>query len=91
VHLGDTLHVEGTIFPPATVGGVGLARMDLPEKIPVSEANKRRSYPVPQPYQMYWPAGYQTPIVVRVDLDRSTLIVDPPAGLLDEDEPEPAA
>jgi uncharacterized protein YkwD len=66
VHLGDTLHVEGTIFPPATVGGIGLARMDAPEKIPVSEANKRRSYPVPQPYQMYWPAGFKTPIPLKV-------------------------
>ncbi len=30
---------------------------------------------------------YGPPIVVRVDVERATVIVDPPAGLLDDDEP----
>jgi uncharacterized protein YkwD len=66
VHVGDTLHVEGTIAAPATFAGVGLARTDAPRPVPVSELNKRRSYPVPTPYQMYWPPGFQTPIPVKV-------------------------
>jgi uncharacterized protein YkwD len=66
VHVGDTLHVEGTVAAPATFAGVGLARVDAPKPIPVSELNKRRSYPVPTPYQMYWPPGFQTPIPVKV-------------------------
>jgi hypothetical protein len=66
VHVGDTLHVEGTVTLPATFAGVGLARVDAPKPIPVPELNKRRSYPVPTPYQMYWPPGFQTPIPVKV-------------------------
>ncbi len=63
---GATLHVGGTIAAPATFAGVGLARTDTPAAIPVAELNRRRSYPVPAPYQMYWPAGFETPIPVKV-------------------------
>jgi hypothetical protein len=66
LRIGDILHVEGTIATPATFAGVGLARADGPKPLLVSELNRRRSYPVPTPYQMYWPPGYQTPIAVKV-------------------------
>jgi uncharacterized protein YkwD len=66
LHPGQMLHVEGSALSPATVAGVGLARIPLPAPIPVAEVNRRRSYPVPAPYQMYWPAGYKTPIPLRV-------------------------
>ncbi len=64
--VGDTLRVEGTISAPATFGGVGLARVDAPRALAPEEANKRRSYPVPVPYQVYWPRGFVTPIPVEV-------------------------
>jgi len=64
--VGDMLHVEGSVAAPATFAGVGLARVDAPKPIAVSELNRRRSYPVPTPYQMYWPPGFQTPIPVKV-------------------------
>ncbi len=64
--VGQTLRVEGTLGAPATMGGVGLARVATPKPISVGELNKRRSYPVPGPYQMYWPAGFKTPIPVTV-------------------------
>lgn len=64
--IGETIHVEGKIAGPAKVGGVGLARVDLPRPIAVSELNRRRSYPVPAPYQNYWPPGFVTPIPVTV-------------------------
>ncbi|HSY23050.1 MAG TPA: CAP domain-containing protein [Polyangiaceae bacterium] len=67
MHVGDMLHVQGTVAAPASFAGVGLARVDPPKALPVAEANGRRSYPVPAPYQTYWPAGYKTPIPVRVD------------------------
>jgi hypothetical protein len=67
LRIGQTLHVEGAIAAPATVAGVGLARVPLPAPISVSDLNRRRSYPVPQPYQMYWPPGYVTPIPLRVN------------------------
>lgn len=66
MHPGQTLHVAGSAIAPATVMGVGLARIPLPAPISIAEANRRRSYPVPPPYQMYWPVGYKTPIPLRV-------------------------
>ena len=64
--VGDTLHVGGAISAPATFAGVGLARVEAPRALSVPDLNRRRSYPVPSPYQMYWPPGFQTPIPVRV-------------------------
>jgi len=64
--VGTTVRVEGTVVAPATFGGVGIARIDLPKPLAPSEANKRRSYLVPPPYQMYWPKGFVTPIPVEV-------------------------
>jgi uncharacterized protein YkwD len=66
VRVGDTLHVEGSVAAPVTFAGVGLARVDAPKPLGVAELNRRRAYPVPAPYQMYWPPGFQTPIPVRV-------------------------
>lgn len=65
---GDTLHVEGMMLAPASVGGVGVARIDPPRPLPVKEANtaKRRAYPVPAPTTLYWPPGYKTPIPLQV-------------------------
>ncbi len=81
--VGQTLHVEGTIAAPATVGGVGLARAPSPRPLTVADANKRRSYPVPAPFQMYWPAGFKTPIPVAVR--GGTFSIDVP--LSDKGEP----
>ena len=66
MRVGDTLHVEGAITAPATFAGVGLARVDGPKAGSVAELNRRRSYPIPAPYQMFWPPGFQTPIPVQV-------------------------
>jgi uncharacterized protein YkwD len=72
---GAILHVAGTLASPATFAGVGLARTDTPEPLPVSELNRRRSYPVPAPYQMYWPPGFETPIPVKVRGSQFTIDV----------------
>jgi hypothetical protein len=66
MHPGDTLHVEGSVTAPARFAGVGLARIEAPKPVSVHELNQRRSYPIPKPYQMYWPPGFQTPIPVAV-------------------------
>jgi uncharacterized protein YkwD len=73
--VGGTLHVEGAVTSPATFAGVGMARVDAPVAIGVPEANRRRSYPVPAPYQMYWPPGFQTPIPVKVSAGRFSIDV----------------
>jgi uncharacterized protein YkwD len=65
-HVGDVIHVTGASRDPAKVVGVGLARVDAPQPLTVSDANARRSYPVPQPYATYWPPGYVTPIPLAV-------------------------
>jgi uncharacterized protein YkwD len=65
MRIGASLHVDGSLSAPATFAGVGMARVDAPAPVDVAELNRRRSYPVPPPYQSYWPAGYKTPIVVR--------------------------
>jgi hypothetical protein len=76
--LGDNLHVEGRVVSPAVPVGVGLARIDFPKPLTVTDANARRSYPVPHPYQMYWPAGYETPIPLVVKGER--FAIDVPLG-----------
>lgn len=64
--VGDTVHVEGTLAGDATFGGVGVARIDAPRPIPVAELNARRSYVQPEPFKMYWPEGFVTPVPVKV-------------------------
>ncbi len=66
MRVGAMLHVSGTITAPATVGGVGLARIESPRPISVAVLNTRRTYEIPKPYQVYWPAGFVTPIPVAV-------------------------
>ncbi|HEY1695859.1 MAG TPA: CAP domain-containing protein [Polyangiaceae bacterium] len=70
MHVGDTLRVAGSVAAPASFAGVGLARVDTPAPLSVADLNRRRSYPVPPPYQMYWPPGFQTPIPVLVRGDQ---------------------
>jgi uncharacterized protein YkwD len=84
-HVGDALHVQGTVVSPAKFAGVGLARVDAPKPIDVGELNQRRSYPVPTPYEMYWPPGFQTRIPVRVVGSRFD--VDVPLGERDKRAP----
>jgi len=68
-HVGDVLAVQGRGLSPAQVTGVGLARVDLPRPLSVAEANRRRSYLVPAPYQVYWTAGFVSPIPLTVTGD----------------------
>jgi len=75
MRVGATLHVEGTVEKPATFAGVGLARVEAPKPLDSHELNRRRTYPIPAPYQTYWPAGYQTPIVVKVSGGRYAIDV----------------
>ncbi|WP_394850449.1 CAP domain-containing protein [Pendulispora brunnea] len=65
--VGTTVRIEGDIVAPATFGGIGVARIPAPKPITVADLNTRRTYPIPNPYQMYWPPGFRTPIPVRVE------------------------
>ena len=65
--VGAVVHVEGTMNAGARPTGVGIARVVRPAPIAVSELNKRRSYPVPKPFQMYWGPGFVSPVPVKLD------------------------
>jgi uncharacterized protein YkwD len=64
--VGATVHVEATVAANVHPTGVGVARLPLPKPLSPSELNKRRTYLVPKPYQMYWGPGFVTPIVVKI-------------------------
>jgi uncharacterized protein YkwD len=81
--LGATLKVEGTLSARAKPTGVGVARVAAPRPLPASELNRRRTYPVPKPYQMYWGPGFVTPVPVRIDGGRFAVEVP----LSDGDKP----
>ena len=65
--VGTKIHVEGTLSSGARPTGVGVARITSPKPIAPNELNKRRSYPVPKPFQMYWGPGFVTPIVAQIN------------------------
>lgn len=65
---GQTLRVEGAMKAPATFGGIGLARTDLPK--PRRPDLRPISYAMPSPFVSYFPAGYKTPAPVHVNGDK---------------------
>jgi uncharacterized protein YkwD len=60
------ISVAGDVSPPAQFGGVGIARTDLPGPMSFEELSAKSTYHVPEPYVLYFPAGYKTPRPVRV-------------------------
>lgn len=64
--VGDKIHVEGTLSGNMRPTGIGLARVVTPAPLAASELNKRRTYPVPKPYQVYWGHGFVTPIEAQI-------------------------
>jgi uncharacterized protein YkwD len=65
VKLGATVHVSGTLSPDVKVGAVGLGRIDEPHPLATAELNKRRFYPMPTPYELFWPHGFKTRIELQ--------------------------
>jgi uncharacterized protein YkwD len=65
IKLGATLHIAGTLSGDVKLGAVGLSRTDAPKPLATAELNKRRSYPLPEPYEMFWPHGYRTRIELK--------------------------
>ena len=81
--VGQIIHVEGKLKDGVRPSGVGLARVALPKPMTPSDLNKRRSYPVPKPYQMYWGPGFVTPI--RANIVGTSIAIDVP--LSDQKQP----
>ena len=73
--IGAVIHVEGTLASGVRPSGVGVARIVKPVPITAAELNKRRTYPVPKPFQMYWGPGFVTPMPVKIDGTKLTIDV----------------
>jgi hypothetical protein len=73
--VGATVHVEATLEAGARPTGIGVARVPTPKPIAASELNRRRSYPVPKPYQVYWGPGFVTPLVAQISGSKIALDV----------------
>lgn len=63
----SAITVAGKIDGPVEFGGVGLARTQLPKPMSFRELTAKTTYSVPEPYVLFFPAGYKTPKPVRVD------------------------
>lgn len=81
--VGATIHVEAKMKDGVRPTGVGLARIATPKPLTAAELNKRRSYPVPKPYQMYWGPGFVTPIQAKIS--GANIAIDVP--LSDQKQP----
>ena len=66
IKRGGALHVAGTLSNDVKVGAVGVVRLDDPKPLPVSELNRRRNYPQPEPSEMFWPHGFKTRLELQV-------------------------
>jgi hypothetical protein len=63
---GASVHIESTFAPGVTGGAVGVVKMPAPEVLTPKVANTRRTYPVPEPEETFWPKGFKTRIPVQL-------------------------
>lgn len=73
--VGQKVRVSGRVHAPASIRGVGVARIDLPKPRTPKELNATSSYPVPAPFATYFPRGFVTPIPLEVTGDRFSIEV----------------
>lgn len=64
---GARVHVAGELAGAWRPMGVGIKRLPAPRPLSPEELNKRRSYPVPEPDEIFFRKGYKTrkPLDVR--------------------------
>jgi uncharacterized protein YkwD len=60
------IRVAGEVTAPVQFGGVGIARTALPRPMAFDDLSARKTYHMPEPYVLYFPAGFKTPKPVRV-------------------------
>jgi uncharacterized protein YkwD len=65
--VGSTVHVAGEVAEPVTFGGVGVSRIEPRQPLSVKHLNGTSSYPIPAPFQTFFPAGFVTPKPVAVE------------------------
>jgi uncharacterized protein YkwD len=64
---GSTLKIQGEVEEPIEFGGVGLSRIEPRRPRSAAELNATSSYPIPQPFVLYFPKGFKTPKEVKLD------------------------
>lgn len=74
-HPGQTIRVAGEVKSPVKFGGVGISRIDLAKPLDVKHLLGTSTYPMPEPFVLYFPAGYKTPKPVKVDGNRFSIDV----------------
>ncbi len=65
-HVGQSVHVAGTLDKPVDFGGIGIARIAPMKPMSAAKLNSTSLYTVPEPFALYFPAGYKTPKPVQV-------------------------
>jgi uncharacterized protein YkwD len=69
------LRIAGEVNEPVEFGGVGVGRIEPAKPTPASELNQTSSYHVPEPTNLYFPAGFKTPKPVTVNGRRFSIEV----------------
>jgi uncharacterized protein YkwD len=64
--VGQRVHIAGELSEPVRFGGVGVSRIEPRQALSPRQLNGTSSYPIPAPYQTYFPEGYQTPKPVQL-------------------------
>jgi uncharacterized protein YkwD len=64
--VGDKITVSGAGREPATIGAVGVARVEKPKPAKAEVLLKTGVYAIPKPYVIYFPKGYKTPIPLQM-------------------------
>jgi uncharacterized protein YkwD len=65
--LRQSLKIEGEVHDPVEFGGVGVGRIEPMKPISAAKLNTTSTYKVPEPYILYFPAGFKTPKPVTVN------------------------
>ena len=64
--VGQRVRIAGELAEPVQFGGVGVSRIEPRRALSPQHLNGTSSYPIPAPYQTYFPEGYQTPKPVQL-------------------------
>ena len=71
--VGQEIRVSGSITKPVEFGGVGFSRIEPRKPKSAEELNQTNVYPVPEPFILYFPAGFKTPKPVKVAGNRFSI------------------
>lgn len=77
---GGKLTVAGELSDSVEFGGVGLSRIEPRRPRRARELNATSSYPIPEPFILYFPKGFKTPKEVKLEGKHFTIEVPLNAG-----------